>query len=35
LGLTDAEWLLFGIGLGSLATAVSALVWTVYGKRRR
>jgi uncharacterized membrane protein YhiD involved in acid resistance len=32
--LTAAEWLALGIGLGSLATAVTALIWRVFGNRR-
>jgi hypothetical protein len=32
--LTAAEWLLLGVGLGGLATTVTALVWRVFGARR-
>lgn len=32
--LTAGEWLALGIGLGGLAAAVSALMWTVFGRRR-
>jgi hypothetical protein len=35
MNLTAAEWLLLGVGLGGLAATVSALVWRVFGGRRR
>jgi hypothetical protein len=34
MGLTSAEWLLLGVGLGGLATTVSLLAWVVLGPRR-
>jgi hypothetical protein len=30
--LTAAEWLALGIGLGTLAATVTALVWKVFGR---
>jgi hypothetical protein len=35
MSLTAAEWLLLGVGLGTLAATVSALVWAVFGRRPR
>jgi hypothetical protein len=35
VGLTDAEWLLLGVGLGGLSVTVSALVWRVFGRGPR
>jgi hypothetical protein len=33
--LTPAEWLLLGVGLGTLSAAVTALVWRVFGRGPR
>jgi hypothetical protein len=35
VGLTSAEWLLLGVGLGGLSVTVSALVWRVFGRGPR
>jgi hypothetical protein len=34
MGLIAGEWLALGIGLGTLATAVSFLIWRVFGRDR-
>jgi hypothetical protein len=32
--LTDAEWLLLGVGLGTVATVTTFLAWAVFGVKR-
>jgi hypothetical protein len=32
VNLTAADWLLLGVGLGTLAATVTALVWRVFGR---
>jgi hypothetical protein len=35
VGLTSAEWLALGVGIGTLAGAVTALMWKVFGRGPR